>query len=137
MMNIDANLTNLLLASTIALLSAATVAILRFQRLLRQWECQLEAAPPMPVQAAAGTAGEPLVERIDALQKIAEQLARKEEMLQQKGRNDVPLEHAVRMAKCGAGVEELTRSCGLKKGEAELLMKLHANRDPVTGARPH
>lgn len=138
MMNIgDAYLTNLLLASTIALLAAATIAILRFQRLLRQWERQLEVAPAMPVQPAAETAGGPMEERMDALQKIAEQLARKEDMLQQKGRNDVPLEHAVRMAKCGAGVEDLTRSCGLKKGEAELLLKLHANREPVRGIRPH
>jgi len=138
MMNIDdAYLTNLLLASTIALLAAATVAILRFQRLLRQWERQLGAAPAMPVQPAAETAAEPLEERIGALQKIAEQLARKEEMLQHKGRNDVPLEHAVRMAKCGASMEELTRNCGLRKGEAELLLKLHAKREPVAGARPH
>jgi hypothetical protein len=137
MMNIDdAYLTNVLLASTIALLAAATIAILRFQRLLRQWERQLGAAPaglPKPETEAA----EPVEERINALQKIAEQLARKEEMLQQKGRGDVPLEHAVRMAKSGADVAELTRSCGLKKGEAELLLKLHANREPVAGARPH
>jgi TolA-binding protein len=138
MMNIDdAYLTNLLLASTIALLAAATVAILRFQRLLRQWELKLDATPATTVQPAAEVAGQPLDARINALEKIAEQLARKEEMLQQKGRNDVPLEHAVRMARSGAGVEELTRSCGLKKGEAELLLKLHAKREPVAGARPH
>jgi Protein of unknown function (DUF2802) len=137
-MNIDdAYLTNVLLASTIALLAAATVAILRFQRLLRQWELKLDAAPANPLQPAAEVAGEPLDARIDALEKIAEQLARKEEMLLQKGRNDVPLEHAVRMARSGAGVEELTRSCGLKKGEAELLLKLHAKREPFTGTRPH
>lgn len=138
MMNIDdAYLTNLLLASTIALLAAATVAILRFQRVLRQWERHLETAPAKPSQTAGEVAGQPLEERIDALQKIAEQLAMKEDMLQQKGRNDVPLEHAVRMAKGGAGVEELTRSCGLKKGEAELLLKLHANRPPAAESRPH
>jgi hypothetical protein len=135
MMNIDdAYLTNLLLASTIALLAAATVAILRFQRLLRQWECRLDATPATTVQPAAEVAGQPLDARINALEKIAEQLARKEEMLQQKGRSDVPLEHAVRMAKRGAGLEELTRSCGLKKGEAELLLKLHAKREPVAEA---
>lgn len=138
MMNIDdAHLTNLLLASTIALLAAATVAILRFQRILRQWECHPGAAPATPSQPAGEAAGQPLEERINALQKIAEQLAKKEEMLHQNGRHEVPLEHAVRMAKGGAGVEELTRSCGLKKGEAELLLKLHAHREPAAASRPH
>lgn len=137
-MNIDdAYLTNVLLASTIALLAAATIAILRFQRLLRQWERQLGTGATTPLKPAVEVGGQPLDERIDALQKTVEQLSRKEEMLQQKGRGNVPLEYAVRMAKSGAGVEELTRSCGLKKGEAELLLKLHANREPVAVVRPH
>jgi hypothetical protein len=136
MMNIDdAYLTNALLVSTIALLAAATVAIMRFQRLLRQWESHVAGTSVTPPQPPADAA-EPLADRIGALEKIAEALAQKEEILRQT-RREVPLEHAVRMAKSGAGVNELTRSCGIKRGEAELLLKLHANREPGAAARPH
>lgn len=137
-MNInDAYLTNVLLASTIALLAAATVAILRFQRLLRQWERNAGALPAMPSGRASEDTGQALAERVDALERIAEQLATKEESLLQKQRNDVSIDHAVRMAKCGASLQELTRNCGLKKGEAELLLKLHANRGAAVPARSH
>ncbi len=40
----------------------------------------------------------------------------------------LPLENAVRMAKQGASVEDLTRSCGLNFGEAKLMQKLHGKR---------
>ena len=38
----------------------------------------------------------------------------------------LPIENATRMARHGASVEELTRTCGLNVGEAELLKKLHS-----------
>ena len=37
----------------------------------------------------------------------------------------LPIENAVRMAKQGASVEDLTRNCGLNVGEARLMQKLH------------
>ncbi len=37
----------------------------------------------------------------------------------------VPIDNAVRMARNGASVEELTRNCGLNIGEARLMQKLH------------
>ncbi len=36
-----------------------------------------------------------------------------------------PIENAVRMARQGASIEELTKSCGLNIGEAHLMRKLH------------
>ena len=41
------------------------------------------------------------------------------------GGQSLPIENAVRMARHGASVEELTRSCGLSLGEASLMLKLH------------
>ncbi|MDJ0793431.1 MAG: DUF2802 domain-containing protein [Woeseiaceae bacterium] len=38
---------------------------------------------------------------------------------------NLPIENAIRMARLGASVEELTRSCGLNIGEARLMQKLH------------
>ncbi len=37
----------------------------------------------------------------------------------------LPIDNAVRMAKHGASVEDLTRNCGLNIGEARLMQKLH------------
>lgn len=37
----------------------------------------------------------------------------------------LPIENAARMARSGASIEDLTRTCGLNVGEAELLKKLH------------
>ena len=45
----------------------------------------------------------------------------------------LPIENATRMARHGASVEELTRTCGLNVGEAELLKKLHGA--PTTSQR--
>ena len=120
----EALVTNTLFMSTTLLLAAATVAIVRFQRLVRR------SAPPSENAAATprseAVASEAIEQRVRALQDLADELARKEELLQRKERTTMPYENAVRMARCGASVDELTRSCGLKKGEAELLVRLHA-----------
>jgi len=120
----EALVTNMLFMSTTLLLAAATVAILRFQRLAKR-----SASPPENAGAVSrpeAAASESIEQRVRALQEVAEELARKEELLQRKERTTMPYENAVRMARCGASVEELTRSCGLKKGEAELLLRLHS-----------
>jgi hypothetical protein len=132
----EAALTSVLLLSTALLLAVASLAILRFQRLVRDSaELLSRAAPAEPKPKA--DAEDPLEQRMRALQKIVEDLARKEETPQPTARHDMPIENAVRMAKNGAGIDELTRSCGLKKGEAELLLRLHANRKQTAIARAH
>lgn len=37
----------------------------------------------------------------------------------------LPIENAVRMAKLGASIDDLTKNCGLNIGEARLMQKLH------------
>jgi hypothetical protein len=46
----------------------------------------------------------------------------------------MPIEHAVRMARHGASVDDLTRNCGLNIGEARLMQKLHGQTH-VSSAR--
>lgn len=127
----EASLTTVLLIFTTLLLGAASLAMLRFQRLVRTLGIPGKGAGGEP----AADQREPVERRISALQKIVDDLARKEAAPPRTGRQDMPIENAVRMAKCGAGIEELTRSCGLKRGEAELLLRLHANREQT--ARTH
>ena len=51
--------------------------------------------------------------------------------------NELPVEYATRMAQAGASVDDLVRGCGLNKGEAQLLMRLHAGRTSATQATTH
>lgn len=37
----------------------------------------------------------------------------------------LPIENAVRMARLGASIDDLTKNCGLNFGEAQLMQKLH------------
>ncbi|NNC76734.1 MAG: DUF2802 domain-containing protein [Woeseiaceae bacterium] len=37
----------------------------------------------------------------------------------------LPIDNAVRMARNGASIDDLTRSCGLNLGEAQLMKKMH------------
>jgi hypothetical protein len=134
MMIIDGAGAIVLVLSTTLLLGAASLAVLRFHRLL---QTQLKSGSPATGARPTADEIEPLKQRISALQKIVDDLSRKEEMPQPTGRHDMPMENAVRMAKCGAGIDELTRSCGLKRGEAELLLRLHARRERTADARPH
>ena len=46
----------------------------------------------------------------------------------------LPIEHAVRMARHGASIDDLTRNCGLNIGEARLMQKLHGQTH-VSSAR--
>ena len=66
-----------------------------------------------------------LHKRISLLQKSVHDLGRKQKSLQIPAAKKLPLDDAVRMAKNGASIEELTRNCGLSKGEAQLLTRLH------------
>jgi hypothetical protein len=43
------------------------------------------------------------------------------------GPRSIPHENAVRMAKHGATVDDLTRTCGLSDIEARLVMRVHGN----------
>ena len=43
-------------------------------------------------------------------------------------KNELPVEYAVRMAQSGAGLDDLVRGCGLNKGEAQLLLRLHRTK---------
>ena len=45
----------------------------------------------------------------------------------------LPIENAVRMARMGASIEDLSKSCGLNIGEARLMQKLHGKAQIASG----
>ena len=66
-------------------------------------------------------AGERLVRLEQRVQRLTERLDQTE--LRTAG--DRPYAHAVKLVQNGAGVEELIESCGLTRGEADLIVMLH------------
>ncbi|MDH4313277.1 MAG: DUF2802 domain-containing protein [Gammaproteobacteria bacterium] len=133
-MNDDFYILYALISSTGLLLAAASIAILRFQRKAIEsdafWESPVGAALQIDAQVKDTSASrerqQHLEERMAALQRIVDELSQREKATQLASAPRVlPFENAVRMAKQGASVEELTRSCGLNIGEAQLIRRLH------------
>lgn len=52
-------------------------------------------------------------------------------------KNELPVDYAVRMARSGAGLDDLVRGCGLNRGEAQLLLRLHASRRTTADPAAH
>ncbi|MCH9695704.1 MAG: DUF2802 domain-containing protein [Gammaproteobacteria bacterium] len=46
---------------------------------------------------------------------------------------NLPIENAVRMARLGATIDDLTKNCGLNIGEARLMQKLHGKTRLAAG----
>ena len=62
-----------------------------------------------------------LQERVDRLQKELEQLKAQQAAV-------TPYTHAIQMAQQGLNVNEVAASCGISRGEAELIVALHRNQ---------
>ena len=128
----------LLLAANVVLLGAAAVALLRFkeqvERFTKFWDSpvgltlaearshEAEARKPLKVV----TARDPDLERkVAGLESVVRSLAGRDQAAEKSADTRLPIENAVRMARHGATIEELIRSCGLNIGEAQLMRKLH------------
>ena len=134
-MNIpDSTTLCLLLVANAALLAAVGIAVVRFEkqchRFERFWNSPTGAAiaNDMPERVIPRTAVNPRLEqRVRELQSVVKTLANKEQHLPPPVDANLPIENAVRMARHGASIDELVRSCGLNIGEAQLMRKLHSN----------
>ncbi len=65
-----------------------------------------------------------LLERVDRLQKELEQLKAAQQVAV------TPYSQAIKMAQQGLDVNEVAISCGISRGEAELIVALHRNQSP-------
>jgi len=135
--------TNLLLIANAVLLAAAAIALVRFRHQARRFEKFWDS--PTGVSLAdtqaldAKSSGEQppqqsnpqLERRVSELQTVVRTLARKEQAVCESADNNLPIENAVRMARHGASIDDLIRSCGLNIGEAQLMRKLHGKARAV------
>lgn len=122
----------LLLGSNAILAAAAGIAVVRFRRqclrLEHFWNSPTGAA--LAEQATEQERQQLLVNmrldrRLSDLQKKLQTLTVTERSNSAPSPRQLPIDNALRMAKSGASVEELTRNCGLNIGEAELMQKMH------------
>lgn len=133
-MTIDDSMTiHLLLIANAALLAAAIIAIVRFQRqaerLERFWNSPTGAAiadQETDLDRALAVSTLRIERRLALLQSTVEGIAEAPpKSVPSPPPQQLPIENAIRMAKGGASVEDLSRSCGLNIGEARLLKSLH------------
>ena len=136
---------NLLLFSNAVLLGAATIALVRFRTQARRFEKfwdsptgvsfadeqALKAQPP--ARPGPQTDAE-LERRVAELQSVVRTLAKQGPGVREPVEPGLPIENAVRMAKHGASIDDLIRSCGLNIGEAQLMRKLHGKTQSAATA---
>jgi Protein of unknown function (DUF2802) len=65
--------------------------------------------------------------RIAVLEDKIDATGRVERLVVESAPRSASMEHAARMARGGASIDELTRSCGLNLGEASLMRRLHGH----------
>ena len=128
-----------LLAANTLVLTGGLLLILRLRRLCKLHEKSLECPPAIALADADQPAAEVAEKQMLALMRMEKQLLTlRTELAAHAGtRGEVttsservlPLDNAVRMAKNGASVDDLTRSCGLNIGEARLIRKMHGRAD--------
>lgn len=134
------DLVYLLMMSNVVLLSAACMILIRFEHRTRR----MEKFWSSPTGAALANTDEPRVseqmvatqrleKRMGELQRTVEVMEIKKNQPQPRVERSLPIENAMRMARLGASVEELTRSCGLNIGEASLMQKLHGKAQVAAG----
>jgi len=124
----------LLLASNVLVLAGGLVAITRFRELCKE-QASLWSSPTGAVLADVDEKSDELQRQQLTvnlqLEKQIQCLRRELRALSNRGNEanvperSLPVDNAVRMARNGASIDDLTRSCGLNIGEAQLIKKMH------------
>ncbi len=133
MITLEAHYIYLLIVSNAILLALACTTLERFERRCRRMD-EFWASPTGTALADDRSKGDSkqmhvaqqLEQRVGELQRTLKliQSNNAEPPLPPTERN-LPIENAVRMARLGASIDDLTRNCGLNVGEARLMKKLH------------
>lgn len=135
-MTIDAiNFELVLLGGNALLLAAAGLALIRFQRrcsdLQEFWNSPTGSAI---ARKEADSENPALASTLQSTQRMEQkllELQRAVTLMEVKAKSPVadekylPIGNAMRMAKSGASIDDLRKTCGLNTGEAQLMMKLH------------
>lgn len=131
-----------LLCANAVLLAIASVAVLRFERRWKRIEQFWDSPTGTALSESADDEMRAQIEATKNLEKRLGELQRTVKIMDLNSpkenppvERNLPIENAIRMARMGASVEDLTRTCGLNFGEARLMQKLHGQAAKT--ARPH
>ena len=131
-----------LLLSNAVLVAVACFSLFRFERRWQRiediWNSAADTALAPGTEndvVAQLNASQRLEQRLGELQRTVKVMEMKVPEKAPATERAVPIENAVRMARLGASIEDLTRNCGLNLGEARLLRKLHSRADIAAAGR--
>lgn len=143
MIMIDPYYLYLSLAANSLILVLACMALSRFERRCKR----IEEFWDSPTGIALADEDDDMREQMEATRRLEQRLSelqRAVKVMEIKApqqtppvERSVPIENAVRMARQGASVEELTRNCGLNIGEARLMQRLHGKAQLAAGGARH
>lgn len=134
----------LLLAVNAITLCAAAIAIARFERRIRAnqefWNSPTgsvllevdDAVEPRPAANSEAVLSGFLERRLAIMHQRLNEVDMKLEEIVPTQPAGTPFSHAARMARNGATVDDLVRTCGLSAQEARLVRKLHSSKQSVT-----
>lgn len=133
MITLEANYIYLLITSNAIMLALACMSIAKFERRCDQIEKFWKSPTGTSIcekdgesSGAQETMTQQLEEKVSDLQRSIKVIeTSKVELEPASVERRLPIENAVRMARLGASIEDLTKNCGLNVGEARLMKKLH------------
>ena len=141
MITVSASVVYLVLVANAVLLGIASISIIRFElRCLRIEQFWTSPTGTALIDDKEERAQEYLratrrfEECMDELRETVRVLSTKTPRSPAASKRSLPIENAVRMARLGASVDDLGRSCGLNIGEAQLMHKLHGKPSPAATA---
>lgn len=127
-----------LLAANATLLGIACIAVLGFERRWRRIEAWWDSPTGTLLDESRNDELREQVEATKRLEQKLGELQRTVKIMDMKPpqqsppvERNLPMENAVRMARLGASIEDLTRTCGLNVGEARLMQRLHGKGSAV------
>lgn len=140
MITIEAGAVFLLLASNAVLLGVACFSIVRFQQRFSRMEAFWASPTGTALAEDSSTENQEhlriaqrLEKRVGELQRTVKVIGIKSPQSLPAEDRALPIENAVRMAKLGASIEDLTKNCGLNVGEARLMQRLHGQVPGAVG----
>ena len=125
----------LLLVANAALIVAATFALMRAERAINEPK-EFWASPTgqaMRDAQSGRTEHRELLRRVEGLRAAVCDIQKQANEAPAERVVDISLGRAMRLAKRGASVDELAKNCGLNRGEAELMRRLHAESPADSG----
>ena len=121
----------LLLGTLVSLLIASLLGQRRLARIQQEQQARLDARIDKLGQKLAEyqQSNIRMGEELLSLREKLGQLENRQQRVEQQDVQGMPYNQASRLVQMGASTDDLMQACGLSRSEAELMLKLHGQRD--------